>query len=427
MNSTRFGFALAIPLLALLAGASSAGEKDPETAGLAWFKRLDRKASVELVSEDTLLVRKKRKLTAYSLAKGEERWSSELLLQSNELVVRGDAILERTGAQGVCVRDLHQGTQVKLSGQVSSFAAAEGRFFLGTLEGVSARSIQGEELWSFPKAKRELPAGLGYVTRLESSSQGLLLGGKRLVVCLRESGKPRWDYELKEPEQIEELFVDEEGLVVRSATHLHFVDLKRGKRRARVALPEGSGKLRPGEAFALPAKRNRTFVLTRRLGKEGASFSFYDFKGKLRTEAGGLRDGCRGGPEFQVAIQQESGYRVQSPAGRRLFEGEGQLVESLAARESYVRQSQSEGATLLERLETKRGKVEVEVRLEGEWRLVQAPGVLIARRGRLLRLHDPQTLELRSEAKLPEGARLRWSGRQLYFTGQRYFGALPTP
>jgi hypothetical protein len=412
----------------LLVGSCLAGEKDPPpTEGLAWFKRLEKKASVSLASEDTLLVRKKRRLSAYSLSKGEERWKAEVLLASVELEVSGDLILERMGRQGLSVRDLHQGTKVELGFQVGTFAAGRGRFFLSTGERLEARSIQGEVLWTFPKKNRKLPAKLDYIMRLKNTAHGLLVAGKRFVICLNDKGKPRWDYELKEPEPIQELFVDEEGLVFRSATHLHFLDGKRGKRRARVSLGEGQ-ELRPGDIFALPAKRNRTLVVRRRLGKEGASFAFYDFKGKLRTETGGLRDGCRGGPQFQVVVQREEGYRVQSPAGKRLFEGQGQLVPSAGARESYVRQSTSAGQTLLERLEPKRGKVEAKQSLEGEWRLLQIPGALVARRGKELRLHDPQSLELRSEATLPQGgARLIWSGRTLLFVTKNYFGALPTP
>lgn len=414
--------------LLLLVGSALAGDKDPPTEGLAWFHRLHKKASVSLASEDTVLVRKKRDLIAYALSSGEPRWRGELLTGGVELELSGDLILERMGARGLGVRDLHQGTKVDLQQQVGGFAAGEGRFFLRSLEQVEARDIKGELLWTFPKPGRKLPAKLGYLLRAKQTPHGLLVGGKRLLICLNSKGKPRWEFGLREPEEIQELFVDEGGLIVRSATHLHFVDLKRGKRRARVSLGEGAKEIRPGDLFALPAKRNRTLVLRRRQGKDAASFAFYDFKGNLRAEAGGLRDGCRGGPGFQVVIQQEQGYRVQSPAGKRLFEGEGQLVPSAAARESCIRHSTSEGGTLLERLEPKRGKVEAKQTLEGEWRLLQIPGALVARRGKKVRLYDPNSLELRSEATLPQGgANLRWSGRTLLFVSKGYFGVVPTP
>lgn len=143
--------------LLLLVGSALAGDKDPPTEGLAWFHRLHKKASVSLASEDTVLVRKKRDLIAYALSSGEPRWRGELLTGGVELELSGDLILERMGARGLGVRDLHQGTKVDLQQQVGGFAAGEGRFFLRSLEQVEARDIKGELLWTFPSRAGSSP------------------------------------------------------------------------------------------------------------------------------------------------------------------------------------------------------------------------------------------------------------------------------
>lgn len=423
---------LPLLLLAALAGPSVAGDEDrkspPKTEGLAWFKARPQKATLVLASEDTILLRKKRQITAYSLTTGDERWKGELMLKSVELEVEGELVLERLGGQGLRVRDLHQGTAVELNHSVTGFAAGPGSFYLGRKKFVEARTIQGETLWTYPKESKREKGKLGWIFQMESCTQGLIVSGRTQVECLSEAGKRRWVYSLKEPEQVLELVVDEGGVVVRTATHLHFVDGKRGKRRARLLLPKGAAKLKRGNLRGIQSKRGRTLVLTVPRGEEAASHHLYDLKGRLRAEDEGLVKGCEEGPGFQVLVRRSGSYRVLSPAGRKLFEGSGSFVPTWGGqRESYLLVEGGDEVTGLKRLEPKRGKVALERRLDGKWRLLQVPGALVARQGKTLRLLDATTLDDNSKATLPAvGARLLWSGRTLVFISEGYFGALPT-